>query len=52
LNTFFGQAGAKTMRYAFLAAVFSGVIFIILVSLGANFSNTTFDLALSTQAER
>ena len=52
MNTFFGQAGAKSMKYALVAAFFSAVIFITLVSLGANVSNTTYDLALSTQSER
>jgi Flp pilus assembly pilin Flp len=52
LNTFFGQAGAKGAKYAVIAALFSAVILIMLVSLGANLSNTTYDLALSTPAER
>jgi Flp pilus assembly pilin Flp len=52
LSAFFGQAGAKSVKYALIATFFSAVIFITLASLGANFSNTTFDLALSSPAER
>jgi hypothetical protein len=52
VNTLFGEAGAKSMKYALVAAFFSAAVFITLASLGANSSNTTFDLALSTQAER
>jgi pilus assembly protein Flp/PilA len=57
LRTLFGrfvsdQSGATSMKYALIAAFLSVAVFITIVSLGSNFSNTTFDLAFNSQAER
>jgi hypothetical protein len=47
LNTFFGRADAASLKYAFVAAFILVAIFITLLGVGLNLSNTTFDLALS-----
>jgi pilus assembly protein Flp/PilA len=57
LKTLFGrfvsdQSGATSMKYGLIAAFLSAAIFIVLGGLGSNLFNTTFDLALNSQAER
>jgi Flp pilus assembly pilin Flp len=47
LNTFFGQADATSMKYAFVAAFILVAICITLVGVGLNLSNPTFEMALS-----
>jgi Flp pilus assembly pilin Flp len=47
LNRFFGQADATSTKYTFIAAFILVAIFITLVSVGLNLSDTTFDMALS-----
>jgi hypothetical protein len=47
LSTFFGQADATSMRYAFVAAFILVAIFITLVGVGLTLSDTTFEMALS-----
>ncbi len=46
------RSGATSMKYALIGALVSVAIFITLGSLGSNLLNTTFELALSSQAER
>jgi Flp pilus assembly pilin Flp len=57
LKTLFGrlmshQSGTTIVRYALIATFFSVAIFSTLGTLGSTLFNTTFDLALNSQAER
>lgn len=46
------QSGTTIMRYALIATLFSVAIFSTLGTLGSTLFNTTFELALNSQAER
>jgi len=46
------QSVAIGMRYVLVAAIVSVAIFSTLASTGSNLFNTTYELALNSQAER
>jgi Flp pilus assembly pilin Flp len=57
MKTFYGrfvsdQSVAIGMRYVLIAALVSVAIFTTLESVGSNLINTTFELALNSQADR
>ena len=46
------QSVAIAMKYVLVAAIVSVAIFSTLASTGSNLFNTTYELALNSQAER
>jgi hypothetical protein len=57
LKTLYGrfipeQWVAIGMRYVLVAAIISVAVFSTLASIGSNLFNTTYELALNSQAER
>lgn len=57
MKIFFGrlashESGTTIMRYALIATILSVAIFSTLETLGSTLFNTTFELALNSQAER
>ena len=57
MTTYFGrlvphQSGTTIVKYALIATIVSVAIFSTLGSLGSTLFNTTFELALNSQADR